>query len=259
VTFTWSAGSGASAYWLDVGPSPGVGSYFGKNVALATSQAVSGIPTNGGIVAVRLWTLLGGVWQYNDYSYTASGSGTKAVMSAPAPGSTLSGASVTFTWSAGLGASAYWLDVGPSPGVGSYFGKNVALATSQAVSGIPTNGGIVAVRLWTLLGGVWQYYDYSYTASGTGTKAVMSTPTPGSTLSGASVTFTWSAGSGAWAYWLDVGPSPGVGSYFGQNVALATSQAVSGIPADGSIVAVRLWTLLGGVWQYNDYTYTAFH
>jgi hypothetical protein len=220
---------------------------------------VSGIPTNGSIVAVRLWTLLGATWQYNDYTYTASGTGTKAVMSTPAPGSTLSGASVTFTWSAGSGASAYWLDVGPSPGVGSYFGQNVALATSQAVSGIPTNGGIVAVRLWTLLGGVWQYNDYSYTASGTGTKAVMSTPTPGSTLSGASVTFTWSAGSGASAYWLDVGPSPGVGSYFGQNVALATSQAVSGIPTDGSIVAVRLWTLLGGVWQYNDYSYTAFH
>jgi hypothetical protein len=265
VTFTWSAATGATAYWLDVGPSPGVGSYFGQNVGLATSQTATGIPANGTMVAVRLWTLLGGVWYYNDYSYTAAtaaSAGTKAVMSTPVPGTTLAGSTVTFTWSAATGATAYWLDVGPSPGVGSYFGKNVGLATSQTATGIPVDGSIVAVRLWTLLGGVWYFNDYSYTAAtaaSAGTKAVMSTPAPGTTLAGSSVTFTWSAGSGATAYWLDVGPSPGVGSYFGKNVGLATSQTVTGIPVDGSMVAVRLWTLLGGVWYYNDYSYTAFH
>ena len=40
---------------------------------------------------------------------------------------------------------------------------------------------------------------------------------------------------------------------------LVTSQAVSGLPANGSTIYVRLWTLLAGVWQYNDYSYTAWH
>jgi len=257
VTYTWSAGVGASAYWLDVGTVQGQGNIFGQNVGLVTSQVVSGIPTNGSAIYVRLWTLLGGTWQYNDYTYTAAG---KAAMSSPAPGSTLSGSTVTFSWSAGSGASAYWLDVGTVQGQGNIFGQNVGLATSQVVSGIPANGGTIYVRLWTLVGGTWQYNDYTYTAAGAGTtKAAISSPIPGSTLSGSTVTFTWSAGSGASAYWLDVGTVQGQGNIFGQNVGLVTSQVVSGIPTNGSTIYVRLWTLLGGAWQVNDYTYTAFH
>ena len=257
VTFNWSAGSGASAYWLDVGTAVGVGNIFGQNVALVTSQTVNGIPTNGATIYVRLWTLLG-TWQYNDYTYTAyNGTFTKAVMSGPVADSTLSGASVTFSWLAGSGASTYWLDVGTVLGQGNIFGQNVGLVTSQTVNGIPTNGATIYVRLWTLEGSTWLYNDYTYTAAGTLTKAVMSTPAPGSTLSGASVTFTWSAGSGASAYWLDVGTVAGQGNIFGQNVGLVTSRTVTGIPTNSAPIYVRLWTLLGSTWLYNDYTYTA--
>ena len=34
---------------------------------------------------------------------------------------------------------------------------------------------------------------------------MLTTPTPGSTLTGSTVTFGWTAGTGATAYWLDVG------------------------------------------------------
>jgi hypothetical protein len=226
-----------------------------------TSQAVTAIPTNGSTVYVRLWTLLAGNWQYNDYTYTAgSAGGTRGAIAIPTPGTTLAGASATFSWTPGTGATAYWLDVGPAAGNGAYFGQNVGLATSQAVSGLPTNGSTVYVRLWTLLSGVWQYYDYAYTAAGASSgKAQITSPTPGSTLNGAAETFTWSAGTGATAYWLDVGPTCGNGAYFGQNVGTATSKAVSGLPTNGSAVCVRLWTQLGGSWQYNDYSYTAGH
>src|SRR5262249_43509778 len=149
------------AYWLDVGTAPGVGNYFGQNLGLATSQAVTTLPTNGSTVYVRLWTMLSGTWQYTDYTYTAAGA-SKGSVSSPAPGGTLSGATVTFTWTPGSGVSAYWLDVGPAPGNGSYFGKNVGLATSQAVTGLPTNGASVYVRLWSQIGGAWQYNDYTY-------------------------------------------------------------------------------------------------
>jgi trimeric autotransporter adhesin len=257
VTFTWSVGSGAVAYWLDVGSAQGQGNFFGQNIGLATSQTVSGIPTDGSTVYVKLWTLLGGTWQSNDYTYKAGGVNTKAVMTSPASGSTLTSASVTFTWSAAAGAVAYWLDVGSAQGQGNLFGQNVGLATSQTVTGIPTDGSTVYVKLWTLLGGTWQSSDYTYKAGSANTKAVMLIPAPTTLLGGASVTFTWSAGSGAAAYWLDVGSMQGQANLFGQNVGLTTSQTVNAIPTDGSTVYVKLWTLLGGTWQFNDYTYKA--
>jgi hypothetical protein len=255
-TFTWSAGSGASAYWLDVGTARGQGNIFAANVGLVTSRTVSGIPINGGTIYVRLWTQLGGTWYYNDYTYTAT-SPLKAAMSTPAPGSVLGGSTTTFTWSAGSGASAYWLDVGTAQGQGNIFGGNVGLVTNQVVNGIPTNGSTIYVRLWTQLAGVWQYYDYTYTAASSVLTAVMLTPAPGSVLTGSTTTFTWSAGIGASAYWLDVGTAQGQGNIFAANVGLITSQAVNGIPTNGGTIYVRLWTQRAGVWQYSDYTYTA--
>jgi hypothetical protein len=89
----------------------------------------------------------------------------KAVMSTPAANTTLSGSAVTFSWSAGTGASAYWLDVGTIPGQGNVFASQLAWSiTSQTVNGIPTNGGTIYVRLWTQISGAWQYRDYSYMA-----------------------------------------------------------------------------------------------
>jgi hypothetical protein len=106
---------------------------------------------------------------------------------------------------------------------------------------------------------VGSFNDYTYTAATLGSKAVMTNPVPGSTLSGPAITFTWTAGSGASAYWLDVGTVQGQGNIFVPNVSLATSQAVTGIPTDGRTIYVRWWTQIAGVWQVNDYTYTASH
>jgi hypothetical protein len=200
------------------------------------------------------------VWQYNDYTYTA-GNLTKAVMQAPAPGSTLSGSAATFTWSAASSASAYWLDIGSTAGGFDLYSQSAATATSQAVTGLPVNGSTVYVRLWTAANAVWQYNDYTYIAKGSTTttqsKASMLTPAPGSTLGGAAVTFTWSAGSGASAYWMDVGIYAGGFDIFSQGEGLTTSATVNSLPTNGSTVYVRLWTALGAVWQYADYTYTA--
>jgi len=257
VTFTWTAGAGAVLYWLDVGSLAGGVDYFDQNLGLATSQTVTGLPTDGSTIYVRLWTGFGSTYQYNDYTYKASGGNSRAVLTSPTPGSTLTGGSITFTWSAGSGATAYYLYVGTVQGLGDVYSQNVALATSQTVSGIPTDGSTVYLRLWTLFGSTWQYNDYTFTASGGNAKAVMLLPTPGTVLSGASVTFTWSAGTGATAYYLYVGTVQGLGDIYSQGVALATSQTVSAIPIDGSAVYVRLWTLFGSTWQFNDYTYTA--
>ncbi len=259
VTFTWTAGAGATAYWLDVGTVQGQGNISAGQLAYTvTSETVSGIPTTGGTIYVRLWTMLNGAWQYHDYMYTAANLGTLAVMSTPAPGSTLTGSSVTFTWTAGAGATAYWLDVGTVQGQGNISAGQLAYTvTSETVSGIPTTGGTIYVRLWTMLNGAWQYHDYTYTAANLGTLAALISPTPGSLLPGC-VTFSWTPGSGATAYWLDVGTVQGQGNISaGQLASSVTHVTVCGIPTTGGTIYVRLWTMLNGTWQYHDYTYMA--
>src|SRR4029079_8795809 len=103
--------------WLYVG-TQGVGSanIYGQ-AAAGTSATVSGLPTNGAIVYVRLWTLIGGNWFFNDYLYTATGAACASVLS-PLPNSKLAGTDVTFAWSPLSGATQYWLYVG-NGGAGS--------------------------------------------------------------------------------------------------------------------------------------------
>ena len=69
----------------------GQANIFGQSAGLATSQTVNGVPIDGNTVYVKLWTLLGSTWQFNEYTYRASGASTKAVMTSPVTGSGLSG------------------------------------------------------------------------------------------------------------------------------------------------------------------------
>jgi hypothetical protein len=256
VTFTWSAASGAAAYWLDVGSVQGQGNIFGQNLALATSHTVSTLPTDGSTVYVKLWTLAGNVWRFNDYTFKAAGGNAKAAIVGPVPGSSLSGSTVTFTWSAASGAAAYWLDVGSAQGQGNIFGQNLALTTSHIVTGVPVDGSTIYVKLWTLSGNAWLSNDYTFKASA-GVQGAMTAPVPSSTLSGSTVTFTWSAASGATAYWLDIGSTgAGASDRFSQGT-VATSQIVTGLPTGGSTIFVRLWAAINGIWQFKDYTYKA--
>ena len=63
----------------------------------------------------------------------------------------------------------------------------------------------------------------------------MHSPTPGSTLSGNTQTFTWSAGTGATAYWLDIGSVAGGNQYYQSgNLGNVSPTTVNTLPADGS-------------------------
>ena len=101
----------------------------------------------------------------------------EAVISSPTPGSTLSGTSATFTWSAVTGATDYFVYVG-STGVGSsniFTNTAPITATSQAVTGLPTTG-TVYVRVYSYVGSFWTSIDYTY-KTGTSAPAVTLTPT----------------------------------------------------------------------------------
>jgi hypothetical protein len=262
-TFSWDAGTGALDYWLDVGTAVGQGNIFGGVVA-ATTRQVTGVPCNGQTIHVRLWTRnSGGYLSPNDYTFTAASScaaDPRGAIASPTPNTTLSNNVVTFVWSAGTGALDYWLDVGTAVGQGNISG-GVVSGTSKQVSGLPCAGQPVHVRLWTRTSaGYLTPIDYTYTAATSCTadpRATLTTPSPGSTLSGRTVTFTWTAGTGAVDYWLDVGTAAGQGNISAGTVA-STSKQVTNLPCNGAPVHVRLWTRTSAGYQTPfDYSFTA--
>ena len=186
---------------------------------------------------------------------------TLAALVSPAPGSQLSGSTVTFTWSAGVEVTAYQLELGTT-GIGSkdLFNSGGITAMSATVTGLPTNGETLYARLWSKVLGVWSYVDYTYIAEG-GVKATMYSPVPGSVLpDSTTVFFFWHPGSGVTAYQLQLGTT-GVGSQDLFNSGLVSPLSplveVTGLPTNAGVtVYARLSSMIEGAWQYNDYTYT---
>jgi hypothetical protein len=181
-----------------------------------------------------------------------------AALTSPTPGSKLTGSSQVFTWSPGTGVTKYMFHLG-TKGAGS---DNLEIlgsttATSVNVTGIPTDGVTLYARLYSEIDGAWQYADYTYTEAGTPVAAKLSTPTPGSKLTGSSQVFSWSSGTGVTKYMFHLG-TKGAGS---DNLEIlgsttATSVNVTGIPTDGVTLYARLYSEIDGAWQYADYTYT---
>lgn len=260
VTFQW-ADAHAPEYWLEIGTTLGGTNLHNASHGTNLSATISGLPTNGSTIYVRLWTRIGSGWcpsctNYNDYTYTAA-TPVKAVMTSPVSGSTLTGSSVTFQWT-NVGATQYWLSIGTTgAGADNIYDGSQGTNTSATISGLPLNGSTVYVRLWTYQGGgSWLSNDYTYTAM-TPAKAVMTSPAPGSTLSGSSVAFEWTNVS-AQEYALYIGTAAGANNLYGaESLGTSTSVNVSGLPTNGSTLYVRLYTRQAGLWYFNDYTYTA--
>ena len=164
MTFTWTPGFAVADRYFTVGTTPTGGEIFASYVGAATSQVVSGLPTNQSTVYVRLHSWINGGWQTNPYTYTAA-DGNRSLITSPVPGGTLPSSSTTFQWSAGTGVADRYLSVGSTPGGGQFFAAYVGNASSQQVSGLPTNGSTVYARLSSWINGGWQFYDYTFTAS----------------------------------------------------------------------------------------------
>ncbi len=263
-TFNWCVVPGATAYWVDIGSTQGGNNYYSSgNLGLVYSTSTSNLPSNGSTVYVTLYAYINSSWSPNYYSYSAFNAGAEtAVMSSPTPSSMLTGSTVTFMWNAGTASpQEYWLDIGSSAGGNNYYSSgNLGNAVSTTVSGLPINGSTVYATLYTLVSGTWTPNSYIYTAFSTSAEqGVLTTPTPGSTLTSSTVTFDWTAGMpGPYSYWLDIGNSAGGNNYYSSgNLGNVTTTTVSGLPTDGSTVYVTLYTQISGTWYGNAYTYTA--
>jgi len=266
VTFSWTTGEGVTDYWFNLGTAAGGSNaknlYSGGSTTL-TSRTVSGLPTNGETIYATLYSFYGGAWQPVVYTYTASGSPTPAVLTTPSPSSTLTSATVTFSWTPGSNVQHYWFNLGTAAsGVNAknlYAGASTT-ATSVQVSGLPTNGETIYATLYSYIEGVWQPIAYTYTATGSPTPAVLTTPSPNSTLTSAAVTFTWSPGNNVQHYWFNLGTaSSGANAkniYSGASTT-QTSVQVSGLPTNGETIYATLFSYINGAWQPTVYTYTA--
>lgn len=168
-TFQWTAGQAVTRYYLFIGRWPGGNTVFSQDMGTSLSATVTNLPADGLPVYVRLWSYIQGAWQYNDYTFTASGTrppGEKGQLVSPAPGSTLPGSTVTFTWTQGSRVDRFWLFIGTSAGNNNIYGADQGTNTSVTVSNLPANGQVIYVRLWSYIDGAWQFVDASYRAAG---------------------------------------------------------------------------------------------
>jgi hypothetical protein len=255
VTFKWSVGFGVTGYQLLLGTNgPGTSGLYNSGVTTATSAALTNLPLYGVPVYARLFSEIGGVWQHADYTYTEAG--TPAILTSPAPGTTLPNSSVTFKWNTGFGITHYQLLLGAN-GIGSssLYNSGAVTTTSATVTTLPAYGATVYARLLSQTGGAWQYHDYTYTEAGT--PAILLSPKAGTTLGTSNIIFTWSKGMGNTNYQLLLGAN-GIGSssLYNSGSTTATSVTVPTLPAYGVTVYARILSESGGVWQYVDYTFT---
>ncbi len=256
-TFNWNAGTGGvTGYYLWVGTSPGTANLVNIGPLSGTSATVT-LPTNGAPIYVQLWTKISsGTFISNSYTYTEYTQSAAAITS-PTSGSTLTGASTTLTWNPGSGGvTGYYLWVGTSPGTANLVNMGPLSGASATVT-LPTNGAPIYVQLWTKLSsGTLLSNSYTYTEF-TQSAAAITSPTSGSTLTGASTTFAWNAGKGGvTGYYLWVGTSPGTASLVNVGPLSGTSATVT-LPTNGAPIYVQLWTKLSsGTLLSNSYTYT---
>jgi hypothetical protein len=170
-TFTWYPATGGTIYAFNLG-STGPGSFdlYNSGHISGTSVVASGLPTDNSTIYATLWTYIpnsGSPWVINDYTFRAANKPVALV--SPAPGSTLTGSTVTFSWAPGNGSSTYALDLGSTgPGTNNLYNSGHIAATSVTVSGLPTNGETIYAQLWSYIansGSPWSITNYTYTAA----------------------------------------------------------------------------------------------
>ena len=253
-TFTWSAATGkVSNYDLRLGTTVGANNLFGSGTTTAASVTATNLPTNGETIYARLYTnYASGIQAYADYTFTAA---TQSALTSPAAGSVLAGPSVTFSWSTAPGATDYGFRLGTTVGGNDIYGTGPTTATSATPTNLPTNGETIYARLTTFYGSNQVFTDYVYTAATA--KASLTSPTAGSVLTGAKVTFSWTSEPGATDYGFRLGTSVGANNLWGTGPITATSTTPTNLPTNGETIYARLTTFYGSVQVYTDYTFTA--
>ena len=260
VTFTWTSGTGVTEYELNLSAVAAGDTDVFVYKGTATSAVAASLPGNDVEVYARLYSKINGVWQYNDYVYTESGTPALAVLTSPTPGigTKLGTTGVTFHWTSGGDVAEYQLDLSAISAGGSELFLYKGTATTATAPALPGNAVEVYARLYSKINGVWQYNDYVYTESGTPAPAALTSPTPGlgTILGTSSVAFHWNAGVAVTDYELNLSAIAAGDSDLFTYKGTALTATVASLPGNGAELYARLYSKINGAWQYNDYVYT---
>ncbi len=255
-TFQWED-IAADEYRIRVGTTAG-----GKDIREIVGNSsflqatITNLPIDGSTVYVTILAKKYNLYQESPYySFTAhSDNNSVSSLLLPVPGTTLIGNAVTFTWE-DVSADMHSILVGTTLGGRDIHAANVG-GLERAVSNLPIDGSTVYVRLLTFKYGVWRSQDFQYT-SHTGTNLVSNivSPAPGATLTGNAATFTWEDVA-ADMHSILVGTTLGGRDIHAANVG-GLQRSVNNLPADGSMVYVRLLTFKYGTWRNEDFQYVS--
>lgn len=262
LTVTWNTATDATRYALWVGSWPGSWDVYAGDEGTNLTRTITTAPVDGRPLYVTLYSLISSKWVPStlilNAATTAGATKQKARILTPANGSTLTAADTTFTWDAGMGATAYVLWIGNSCGAYDQLASQASTDLTRTVT-LPTDGRKVYATLWSQIDGQWKANYYQFTTVNIApVKAEMISPPAGSTFASASQTFTWSAGTKVSMYALWIGRQPGGYDIHASLSTGTLNKTVTNLPADGSPIYVRLFSLINGAWQSSDYIYNAF-
>jgi len=263
-TFEWTESTTTTEYKISVATTQALlesnPDIYNESQGTNTSANVCVFAT-GKKIYLRLWSKIEGDWTYKDYTYTAHFGA--AEITSPTPGSTFTDKNITFEWTVGNEVTEYKIGIANTQALlesdpDIYYESQ---GTNRSVNlYIAPYGGKRYLRLWSKIRGDWYYRDYTYTAL-LGAANITKPNTDNIMLAILSnVKFEWDSGIDAAEYKLSIATTKELlesnPDVYDSSVGLNRSIEVSGIPSCGDL-QLRLWSKIGGVWCYKDYTYVS--
>jgi len=231
-----------------------------KGIATFSDVVMSAAVTNDPVYAVLLYAstpAMPYLYLVGNASQNVTVPVAPGALTSPAPGSTLSSGTVTFTWTASdVPGTQYQLIIGTNgQGSNNIYVSPPLNGTSVTVN-VPTTGATLYVALSQGTTGPWLYTPYTFKEAKI-VPATMTSPAPGSTLTSGTVTFKWTASTvPGTQYQLQIGTSgQGSNNVYVSPVLNATSVTVT-VPTTGAKLYVGLSQGTNGPWTYTPYTYT---
>jgi len=254
--FQWTTVANAQWYYLYVGTTPGAKDLIDSAGLHGTSFQASSLPS-GRTIYVRLWTAVDDIWRYVDTTFTVAVPVIPRLIY-PADGAVAADMTQPITWTSVANPEWYYLYVGTTPGAKDLVDTGGVHTTSYLATGLPS-GRTLYARIWSAVGGIWQYRDSTFTAAPGIVSSLAPTfvyPSNGAVNVSQAQAFQWTSVPNAQWYYLYVGTRPGAQDLVDTGGIHATSFLVGGLPS-GQTLYARIWAEVGGVWRFNDLTFTA--